>query len=450
MDEGLDARSSNYLASVYQSGFDLCVLYCELSTGELRYQNIDRSLISLQEALLEQSVTEVVVPMTLDKHWIAALEQRDFVVSRQKKSNLQDEDKKLLPMDANESLMMALAQLMAYLKDTQKQHIDHFMPMESMDKEKNLIMDYQTKQHLDLFHEGKEMSLWRFMDHCKSAMGSRLLKKWIEMPLLDVQAITQRQKAILTLKNDFILRENLNEHLSYIYDMERLASRMAYGNASPRDVLQLVTSLEHAKPILDLADALDSYPEFRSVPNCQDLYQRLQGAIVEEPPLTMKDGGVFSDGYNEQLDEIRAIAQNGQAYILDIENKERERTGVKSLKIGYNRVFGYYIEVRNGNLDAIKEEFGYHPKQTLANATRYITQELKEKEEQILHAQEEKVRLENQLFKELLLSIKTELTQLHQCAHALATIDVLSGLATLASEKGYVCPTFQAQTSHFD
>ena len=178
------------------------------------------------------------------------------------------------------------------------------------------------------------------------------------------------------------------------------------------------------------------------MPDCQELYNEIKNAIIENPPLTLKEGGVFNDGYNQELDEVRKIAKQGKDFILELEAKERERTGVKSLKVGYNRVFGYYIEVRNGNLDNIKEEFGYHPKQTLANATRFITQELKEKEEQILHAQETKVKLEQSLFNDLLLRIKRDLFDLHACAQALSTIDVLVSLAILASEKGYVCPVF--------
>lgn len=315
-----------------------------------------------------------------------------------------------------------------------------------MDKDKVLVMDYETKNHLELVSSqssnAKAESLWSFMDKCQSAMGSRMLKRWIEYPLIDAENIAKRQAAVKDLKENFMLRENLKEHLVYVYDMERLASRMAYGNASPRDVLQLVATLEHAKPILDLASSLNSYPEFNDVPDCQELYNEIKNAIIENPPLTLKEGGVFNDGYNQELDEVRKIAKQGKDFILELEAKERERTGVKSLKVGYNRVFGYYIEVRNGNLDNIKEEFGYHPKQTLANATRFITQELKEKEEQILHAQETKVKLEQSLFNDLLLRIKRDLFDLHACAQALSTIDVLVSLAILASEKGYVCPVF--------
>lgn len=447
MDATMDAKSTNYMASCDVSSFEITVIYCELSTGELKYQTLQRSLVALQKALLEQNVSELVCPMTMDKKWMAALEEMDtMLISKHKKANIDPEDLPLLNGIESESLKEAFALLMAYLKDTQKQRIDHFLPIESMDKDKVLVMDYETKNHLELVSSqssnAKAESLWSFMDKCQSAMGSRMLKRWIEYPLIDAEKIAKRQVAVKDLKENFMLRENLKEHLVYVYDMERLASRMAYGNASPRDVLQLVATLEHAKPILDLASSLNSYPEFNDVPDCQELYNEIKNAIIENPPLTLKEGGVFNDGYNQELDEVRKIAKQGKDFILELEAKERERTGVKSLKVGYNRVFGYYIEVRNGNLDNIKEEFGYHPKQTLANATRFITQELKEKEEQILYAQETKVKLEQSLFNDLLLRIKRDLFDLHACAQALSTIDVLVSLAILASEKGYVCPVF--------
>lgn len=447
MDATMDTKSTNYMASCDVSSFEITVIYCELSTGELKYQTLQRSLVALQKALLEQNVSELVCPMTMDKKWMAALEEMDtMLISKHKKANIDPEDLPLLNGIESESLKEAFALLMAYLKDTQKQRIDHFLPIESMDKDKVLVMDYETKNHLELVSSqssnAKAESLWSFMDKCQSAMGSRMLKRWIEYPLIDAENIAKRQAAVKDLKENFMLRENLKEHLVYVYDMERLASRMAYGNASPRDVLQLVATLEHAKPILDLASSLNSYPEFNDVPDCQELYNEIKNAIIENPPLTLKEGGVFNDGYNQELDEVRKIAKQGKDFILELEAKERERTGVKSLKVGYNRVFGYYIEVRNGNLDNIKEEFGYHPKQTLANATRFITQELKEKEEQILHAQETKVKLEQSLFNDLLLRIKRDLFDLHACAQALSTIDVLVSLAILASEKGYVCPVF--------
>lgn len=275
-----------------------------------------------------------------------------------------------------------------------------------------------------------------------SAMGSRLLKKWIEYPLIQAAEIKKRQEAVAYLSDDFMIRDELKEHLRYVYDLERLGARVAYGSASPRDVLRLIRTLEHAPVIFDLFKGCPSYPEYRTIDTCMTLHDLIDGAIVEEPPLTVKDGGVFVDGYNERLDELRRISRDGKSWILELEARERERTGVKSLKIGYNRVFGYYIEVRKGNLEAIKPEFGYVRKQTLANAERFITEELKEQEDTILHAQEEKLRLEAELFTDLLNQIKVYLPKLHDLANALATIDVLYSLAQLAGENGYVRPQF--------
>ena len=450
MDETSDTKKENYMAAVATSGWNTCVLFCELSTGELKYQLLDKSLVSIQKALMEMHVCEIVVEASFDKRWTKAFEEMpDFVVSKQRKTQLEADDEKLLK-SSDPLVRETLALLMGYLKETQKQHIDHFLEMEAIDKNNCLLMDLETKNHLELVQSSsasaKAESLWEFMDHCQSAMGSRLLKRWIESPLLQAEKINQRQEAIQTLNDQFLLKEQLKDHLTYIYDMERLASRIAYGNASPRDVLQLVSSLEHAAPILELAEKLTSYPEFKTVPDCQALYEEICNAIVENPPLTLKEGGVFKDGYNAQLDEVRYIANEGKNFVLSLEAKERERTGVKSLKIGYNRVFGYYIEVRNGNLDNIQPEFGYVAKQTLANATRFITQELKEKEDQILKAQENKIRLENELFAQLLQRIKQELFDLHTCAKALATIDVLVSLSTLACKKGWIRPQFHTES----
>ena len=451
MDETSDTKKENYMAAIVSSGWNTCVLFCELSTGELKYQILDKSLISVQKALMEMEVCEVIVEYGMDKKWIKAWEEMpEMIVSRQRKTPLQPEDEKLVE-NKDALVRETFGLLMGYLKETQKQHIDHFMELEAIDKENCLLMDLETKNHLELVQStsasAKAQSLWEFMDHCQSAMGSRLLKRWIESPLVHKEQIKKRQDAIQTLNDHFLLKEQLKDHLTYIYDMERLASRIAYGNASPRDVLQLVSSLEHAEPILDLSIQLESYPEFQTTPTCQELYNEIREAIVENPPLTLKEGGVFQSGYSQELDEVRKIANEGKNFILELEAKERERTGVKSLKIGYNRVFGYYIEVRNGNLDSIRPEFGYVPKQTLTNATRYITQELKEKEDQILKAQENKIKLEYELFAQLLQKIKKELFQLHACAKSLATIDVLVSLSDLACKKGYICPTFHDDLS---
>lgn len=283
------------------------------------------------------------------------------------------------------------------------------------------------------------------MDKCRSSMGSRLLKKWIEYPLMDVKQIDQRLDAIEFLNENFITKDELREHLSYVYDMERLSARIAYGSANPRDILRLIKTLEHAPAIFSLFHDCRAYEAYRNIDMCQELYAHIKGAIVDEPPLTLKDGGVFVEGYHEELDTLREIGRNGKNWILELENKERERTGIRSLKIGYNRVFGYYIEVTKANLAQVKEDFGYVRKQTLANAERFITQELKEKEDAIVHAQERSIRLEAELFADLLRQIRVYLPKLHDLAQALSTIDALYAMAEVSGENGYTRPTFHKE-----
>ena len=254
--------------------------------------------------------------------------------------------------------------------------------------------------------------------------------------------INRRLDAVEYLNDNFITKDELREHLGFVYDMERLSARVAYGSANPRDILRLIKTLEHTPQIFELFHDCSAYEEFQSIDPCRELYDMIEGAIIDNPPLTLKDGGVFVEGYNEELDQVREIGKNGKNWILELENKERERTGVKSLKIGYNRVFGYYIEVTKTNLDSIKDEFGYVRKQTLTNAERFITQELKDKEDAIVHAQERSIRLEAELFNHLLNQIKVYLPKLHDLSHALATIDALYALAEISSENGYTRPQF--------
>ncbi len=448
MDENQEASRLNYLAVLHPSAFNITILLAELSTGELRALQIERSIVALQKTLLENEVKEIIIEASFDKKWRQALEEMDqFVISTQTRIDLEQEDEALL-VNQDQHIKIALQLLMGYLKKTQKQHIDHFLPI-TLDQKKTILqMDYETKLHLELLESrsssNKAISLYSFMNHTQSAMGSRKLKDWISHPLYDQKRIEQRQDAVEQLIDDFLLRENMKEHLTFIYDMERLASRIAYGNASPRDVLQLVSSLEHAAPLMDYASKLNAYPEFKTIDRGQALYEQIKNAIQEEPSLNLKEGGVIQQGYSQKLDLLREKAEHGQSFILELENRERERTGIKSLKVGYNRVFGYYIEVRNTNLDNIRPEFGYIPKQTLANSTRYATQELKEQEESILHAKQSMIELEQKLFDDLLKRIKEDLFMIHALSSAIATLDVLLSLAILASQEGYVRPTFHS------
>lgn len=447
MDEQSDERTSSYIASVYDYQYGLCVVLCEMTTGELKAQLMDKGVISLQKVLLQNNVREIVVEHQFDRRLRKMIEElQTITISSMEKDEIREIYQPLVQGIENQKVLHTFGLLMNYLDETQKRSMSHLQPLEMIYEQEFLQMDYSTKQNLELTSSqrngNRQMTLWSFMDKCLSAMGSRMLKKWIEYPLIQRKEIEKRLDAVEYLSSEFLIRDELKEHLRYVYDLERLGARVAYGSASPRDVLRLVSTLEHAPVIFDLFKDCPSYQEYRNIDACQELHDRIDGAIVDEPPLTIKDGGVFVDGYNARLDELRGISRDGKSWILELEAREKERTGIRSLKIGYNRVFGYYIEIRKGSLDAIKPEFGYVRKQTLANAERFITDELKEKEELILHAQEEKIRLEAELFADLLNQIKVYLPKLHDLAQALATIDVLYALAVLAADHGYVRPQF--------
>lgn len=450
MDEVSDEKNTVYIASLHDYQFGLAVILCEMTTGEMRAQLIDKQVMAIQKVLLGNNVKEVVVEDKFDKKIIKMIEDMQCItVSYENNNTIKEEYQYLLEGIKDDRIHRTFGILMNYLEETQKRNMAHLQQVEMVYENEFLQMDFSTKQNLELTqsirNNSKSQTLWSFLDKCRSSMGSRLLKKWIEYPLVDSAAINKRLNAIEYLNDNFITKDELKEHLGFVYDMERLSARVAYGNANARDVLRLVKTLEHAPMIFELFQDCASYDEFHHIDPCTELYDVINGAIVDNPPLTLKDGGVFVDGYNEELDRVREIGKHGKDWILELENKERERTGVKSLKIGYNRVFGYYIEVTKTNLSQIKEEFGYVRKQTLSNAERFVTQELKEKEDAIVHAQERSIRLETELFNDLLNHIKVYLPKLHDLSNALSTIDALYSLSEVSSENGYTRPEFHTQ-----
>lgn len=447
MDEVQDERAGVYIASLYDYQYGLAVVLCEMTTGEMRAQLIDKQVMAIQKVLLGNNVAEIVIEPSFDKKICKMIEEMGSItISQETDHTCKEEYQYLISAVQDERIKRSFATLTNYLNETQKRNMAHLNPVEMMNETEFLQMDYNTRINLELTQtqrtNSKSQTLWSFLDKCQSAMGSRLLKKWIEYPLVNKTAIAQRLNAIEFLNDNFIIKDELREHLGCVYDLERLSARVAYGNANPRDILRLVKTLEHAPQIFDIMKECPSYQEFQQIDPCTSLYDVLQGAIIENPPLHVKDGGVFVDGYHEELDRFREIGKNGKHWILELEAKEKERTGVKSLKIGYNRVFGYYIEVTKANLNQIKDEFGYVRKQTLANAERFITEELKEKEDAIVHAQERSIRLEQELFNALINQIKAYLPKLHDMAQALATIDVLYALAEISGDNGYVRPQF--------
>lgn len=447
MDEVSDEKITVYIASLHDFQFGLAVILCEMTTGELRAQLIDKHVMAIQKVLLGNNVREIVIQEKFDKKIVKMIEEMQTItVSYHNDNALKEEYRHLLNGIEDDRVETAFGVLTNYLDETQKRNMAHLNAVEMVYENDFLQMDFSTKQNLELTSSlrsnSRSQTLWSFLDKCRSSMGSRLLKKWIEYPLVDTAMINRRLDAVEYLNDNFITKDELREHLGFVYDMERLSARVAYGSANPRDILRLIKTLEHTPQIFELFHDCSAYEEFQSIDPCRELYDMIEGAIIDNPPLTLKDGGVFVEGYNEELDQVREIGKNGKNWILELENKERERTGVKSLKIGYNRVFGYYIEVTKTNLDSIKDEFGYVRKQTLTNAERFITQELKDKEDAIVHAQERSIRLEAELFNHLLNQIKVYLPKLHDLSHALATIDALYALAEISSENGYTRPQF--------
>lgn len=447
MDEVSDEKTTVYIASLHDFQFGLAVILCEMTTGELRAQLIDKHVMAIQKVLLGNNVREIVIQEKFDKKIVKMIEEMQTItVSFHNDNALKEEYRHLLNGIEDDRVETAFGVLTNYLDETQKRNMAHLNAVEMVYENDFLQMDFSTKQNLELTSSlrsnSRSQTLWSFLDKCRSSMGSRLLKKWIEYPLVDTAMINRRLDAVEYLNDNFITKDELREHLGFVYDMERLSARVAYGSANPRDILRLIKTLEHTPQIFELFHDCSAYEEFQSIDPCRELYDMIEGAIIDNPPLTLKDGGVFVEGYNEELDQVREIGKNGKNWILELENKERERTGVKSLKIGYNRVFGYYIEVTKTNLDSIKDEFGYVRKQTLTNAERFITQELKDKEDAIVHAQERSICLEAELFNHLLNQIKVYLPKLHDLSHALATIDALYALAEISSENGYTRPQF--------
>ncbi|RHV60120.1 DNA mismatch repair protein MutS [Clostridiaceae bacterium OM02-2AC] len=447
MDEVSDEKTTVYIASLHDFQFGLAVILCEMTTGELRAQLIDKHVMAIQKVLLGNNVREIVIQEKFDKKIVKMVEElQTITVSYHNDNALKEEYRHLLNGIEDDRVETAFGVLTNYLDETQKRNMAHLNAVEMVYEHDFLQMDFSTKQNLELTSSlrsnSRSQTLWSFLDKCRSSMGSRLLKKWIEYPLVDTAMINRRLDAIEYLNDNFITKDELREHLGFVYDLERLSARVAYGSANPRDILRLVKTLEHTPQIFELFHNCSAYEEFQTIDPCRELYDMIEGAIIDNPPLTLKDGGVFVEGYNEELDQVREIGKNGKNWILELENKERERTGVKSLKIGYNRVFGYYIEVTKTNLTSIKDEFGYVRKQTLTNAERFVTQELKEKEDAIVHAQERSIRLEAELFNHLLNQIKVYLPKLHDLSNALSTIDALYALAEISSENGYTRPQF--------
>ena len=331
--------------------------------------------------------------------------------------------------------------LLSYIDCTQLKDLSHFQKVIIKENKNSLKMDIHTKRNLELTEtirlKQRQHSLIWLLDKTKTAMGSRLLKSYIENPLVDKEEIEKRYDTIETLLKQFILTNDLQKALDEVYDLQRLSGRVAFGNTNARDMLQLKSSLKVLPTIKDILNQINFDKTFDPI---NELYELLEKAIYENPPVTVKEGYLIKEGYSEELDELKLIRKDGKNFIARFELEERERTGIKNLKVGYNKVFGYYIEISKGNLNLVKEEFGYERKQTLTNYERYISPILKEKEALILNAEEKIIELEYTLFCEIKNIVKTYIPKLQEISKVISEIDVLQSLAMVSEENNYVRP----------
>lgn len=445
IDEIGDEKESVYLASVEDYGYGYSVVMAEVSTGENFVENVAHTSSALAQNLLKNNAREIVVRKDFDNRVIRMLREMQIVISYCDETEIREEYLPLCENLTRDPDRIAYGRMLNYLEATQKHMLAHLQTVSIEDENSILYMDFSTQQNLELIEslhrQSKGQTLWTFLDVCRSSMGSRLLKKWIEKPLVNQAEIEKRYDRLEYLKKHFMNRQNLRDHLGQIYDLQRLITRIAMNSANAIDCVRLSKTLNQVPEILAAADSTE-FDFCRSVDPLSDLAKKLDGAFVENPPVLTSEGGMFRDGYSKELDEARTIQRNGREFISRMEAEERERTGIKTLKIGYNKVFGYYIEISKAAVAQVKEEWGYVRKQTLVGNERFISPQLKEKEDMILHAEENAIRIEKQLFAELTAEIRKSLAKLQKLSIVLAEIDCYAALAEISSRYGYVRPEF--------
>ena len=455
-ENALKDASNNYIALLYESGETIVLAGADISTGVGSYGlcSGDSRLQMLFDELYRLQMPELVLVGELS--FAAAL--KDFMQLRLPHCSFTHiaavsahvDDRLTQHFDAanrpqSRAAGEAVATLLDYLHETVKTDLTHLNKLTFLDASENLVVDTYTLRNLEITRNlrdgGKKNTLLDVLDFTQTPMGSRLLKKWLEYPLLSILRIKRRQDAVEELVNDFSRRGGLREGCRQVHDFERLLTRIEVGTANARDLIALKVSLQCLPEIrqqLDGAHAQLLQQCHEGIEAFDELVDLLTRAIVDEPGLTIREGGIIKDGFNAELDEYRRIAHDSKSMLQEIEEREKAETGIKSLKIGYNKVFGYYIEVRNSGTDLVPER--YIRKQTLANAERYITEELKEFETKILGAQEKIVNIEYNLFTEVRETIKASLTEIQATAHQVAIVDVLASLAEAAASYDYVRP----------
>lgn len=455
-ESALTSNKNNYIALIYEENHAIYLAGADISTGECFYSiydGPDRCQLLFDE-LYRLMIPELLLikPFSYERELknFLSLRLNNCLVNELTEITSQVEDLMLQHFDVhnrpdNKIAHKAIATLLEYLHETVKTDLTHLNKLTYLDSSKSLFIDTYTLRNLEITRNlrdgGKKDTLYDVLDFTKTAMGSRLLRKWLEYPLLSPKKINDRLDAVANLVSDFSLRNNLREQLKEIYDFERLLTRMEVGTANARDMNALKSSLyvlPTIKKSLAKATAKLLVNIHQKISTYDDLVVLIDKAIVEDPSFSIREGGFIKDGYNQELDEYRNIAKNSKRLLQQMEEDEKNKTGIKSLKIGYNKVFGYYIEVRHSSTEMVPEN--YIRKQTLANAERYITPELKEFETKILGAQEKIVQLEYNLFTELRDILKTKISSIQNTAHEIAILDVLVSLAQAGDEYNYIRP----------
>lgn len=438
----LDENSNNFIGNVRDFDHSYVLTYADLSTGEIFVTLIDHSREALLNEILSLNIKEIIQDDKVDKTIIDLLRNKyKIIVSVYNQENSDQKYKYLYEDFSDIRLIAGIKSLVAYLSETQKRSLDYLQKVSQKESKDIMKMDIYTKRNLDLVENSRlktrSYSLLWLLDKTKTAMGSRNLKRWIENPLTNHQIIEKRYDMIETLLEEFILKEELQALLYQIYDLERLCGRISYGNMNAKDLLQLKKSL---RVLPDIQNILKNLNYSQKINCLQPLYELLEKSINEDAPLSLKEGNLIKSGFNLELDQIKANKKGDTDFILKIEQEERERTGIKNLKVGFNKIFGYYIEVTKGNIPLVKEEFNYQRKQTLANCERYITPLLKEKEELIIGAEEKIIELEYNLFMEIKDQTKQHVSEIQIIAKMIAEIDTLVSLAVVAEKNNYVRP----------
>lgn len=440
--DSLVEYESNYIGNIYDFDHAYGLSYSDISTGEIKVLLVEHDVSKIVTEVVNLGIKEVVITKNVDKTILSILKnQFQVVVSIFDDIQALDEYDYIYSDLTDVRYITTIKHLLSYITSTQKRNLSHLQKAELKEVKNYLKMDIHTKRNLELVEtlrlKQRHNSLIDLLDKTKTAMGSRMLKNFILNPLINIDEINRRYDMVDTLLREFIIKDDLQKLLYEVYDLERLSGRIAFGNANARDLLQLKSSLRVLPAIKEILEKINFY---KTIDTVSEVYDLLERSIYENPPITIKEGYLIKEGYNSELDELKTLRKGGKDFVAQFEASEREKTGIKTLKVGYNRVFGYYIEISKGQIDQVLPEYGYERKQTLSNCERYISPVLKEKESLILNAEEKIVDIEYQLFCAIRDKIKEYIPVLQDIAKVISEIDVLQSFATITEENNYIRP----------